>query len=63
MKSYWTSAQGIISNLFGQNNTADSMSKIIYIYVYVWITRSMCCTAEIDTTLNQLYYNKIKYIY
>ena len=28
--------------------------------IYICITESLCCTAEINTTLNQLYLNKIK---
>ena len=35
----------------------------IYIYVYVYntcITESLCCTAEINTIVNQLYFNFLK---
>ena len=34
------------------------MKKNIYIHIY--ITESLCCIAEINKTLNQLYFNKIK---
>ena len=27
-------------------------------YIYVCVTESLCCTAEINTTLNQLHLNK-----
>ena len=38
------------------------MKKNIYIYIYIhiYITESLCCIAEINKTLNQLYFNKIK---
>ena len=32
----------------------------IYIYIHIYITESVCCIAEMNETLNQLYFNKIK---
>ena len=39
------------------------MCVYVYIYVYVYntcITESLCCTAEINTNVNQLYFNFLK---
>ena len=56
MKSYCT-GQGTISSLLGEKMIEESMRKRIYI---ICMTGSLYCTAEIDTTLNQLYFNKSK---
>ena len=45
-RSYCT-AQGTMSNLLRQNMMEDTMRK----HVSIGMTGSLCCTAEIDTTL------------
>ena len=64
MRSYGT-AQGTISNLLGQTMMEDTMRKRMCMCVcacvcacvfvcgraYVCLTGSLCCVAEIDTTL------------
>ena len=52
MGSYCT-AQGIIPNLLGRTGWEKSMRKE-YMCVCVCMTGSLCYTAEIGTTLNQL---------
>ena len=49
-------AQGTISSHLGWNITEDNVRKRIYIYLYM-MTRSHCCTVEIDRTL-QINYNE-----
>ena len=41
------------------NHIGKEYLKIMYIYIYVCVcvTESLCCTAEIGTTVNQLYVN------
>ena len=40
-----------ISNLLGQNLMDDSNRKIIHTHTHICMIGSLCCTAEIDTTL------------
>ena len=38
----------------------DGMEKTMRVYIYICTTGSLCCTSEIDTTVNQLHSKKRK---
>ena len=40
------------------------MKKNIYTYIYtrIYKTESLCCTAEINNIVNQIYFNKIIFL-
>ena len=53
VKKSYRMTQGTESNLWGQNMMEDDMRKrmCIYMCIYIYISRSLCCTTEIGTKL------------
>ena len=39
-------------------NVRESIKEYIYIYSYIYISESLCCTPETNNSANQLYFNK-----